>query len=530
MPGGSHCDQLLEQLRDPGCFPGEATSVEVLQTHLSIVCLAGGFAYKLKKSVVLPFVDFSTLAARQRACRDEVLLNRRLCPDVYLGTAPLRPHGEGVRFADVGDPEGQDDVDMAVVMRRLPQERMLDVLLRSRKVHATEISSLARAVAAFHATANRDPEVTGYGSPERLAELAASNFDELRGIRGHGLPVGLMAALAERSRTSFGAILPELKERAAEGHVVDGHGDLHARNVCMTDPPTIYDCIEFEPSFRCGDVATEIAFLAMDLRYRSHVRLARIFVDTYVSEGGDERCPALLPILCSYRALIRCKVAAIAATEEELPLKERDAARASAYDHALLACAHAIEMRDRPCWLLVCGPPASGKTELCRELARRTHWTHLCTDIVRKQLAGIGPTRAAGPECYTAVFTRATYGALLRYAAKATEEGERVVVLDGNFSTQEQRKQARGAASAVGARVFVVNIEIDLETAVERARRRQGEENNVSDADEDIVAARLAQFHAPRPEEGQPLMRLPGTTPIVELMHEVLIGMLKDDA
>lgn len=519
-------ERLIGELRAPSCYPQATNDVQIVQTHLSVVCLAGPLVYKLKKAVTLPFVDFATLAARRRACRDEVRLNRRLCPDTYLGTAALRRGPDGLRFAPTGDDEGPDDVDVAVVMRRLPQERMLDELLRHAGVTTAEIEGLARLVAAFHAGAVRGPQVTTAGDPDRLAEFARANFTELEALRDHGLSAPLLAALARASAADFERILPALHRRAAAGRVVDGHGDLHARNVCMTEPPTIYDCIEFEPAFRCGDVATEVAFLAMDLRHRGAKDLADAFVAAYVTASGDEELPALLPTLCGYRAMVRAKVTSLAAAEPELAPADREGAARSARAHLLLAGAFAAEPRG-PWWLVVCGPPASGKSWLCRHLAAAVAWPHIATDVVRKRLAGLAPTATAGPEHYTAEFSQRTYAAVLGDAAAATRGGAGAVLLDGNFPTAEHRSRAATAAAAAGARPLIVFVDVDAATAAARARERAGEPTNVSDADADVTARLRARFAPPDPSEGLDVLDLDGARPVDELSAAVMTKLLR---
>lgn len=508
-------ERLLARLAEPACYPHAPRSVRIVQTHLSVVCLADEFVYKLKKAVTLPFVDFGTLAQRRQACRDEVRLNRRLCPDVYLGTASLRPGPGGIRFAATGDDEGADDLDVAVVMRRLPQERMLDELLRAHAVTAGELAALARHVAAFHARCERPPAAIATATPHQLAGFAADNFTELRAPALRGLPEPLLASLARASRADFAAILPQLTARAAAGRVVDGHGDLHARNICMTTPPAIYDCIEFAPAFRIGDVATEIAFLAMDLRYRGAPELAAAFVHAYADASHDTDLRELLPTLCAYRAMVRAKVAMLAAAETELPPADRDGARHSAARHLLLAAAIAIETRG-PWWLLLCGPPASGKSRLAAELAATPGWPHLATDVVRKELAGIAPTAHAGPKHYSEAFSQRTYAELLARAAAHTRAGQRVVLLDGNFPTPAHRDEARAAAAAAGAKLLLLHVDVDAATAIARARNRAEDPTNVSDADAAVAAARHAQFVAPTSGEG-PLLRLDGSRPSAEL-------------
>jgi aminoglycoside phosphotransferase family enzyme/predicted kinase len=518
-------EQLLASLRDPACFPGAPRDVQIVQTHLSVVCLAGDRVYKLKKARKLPFVDFSTLAARRQTCRDEVRLNRRLCPDVYLGTAALRRRDGALRFAEVGDDDGPDDLDVAVVMRRLPADRMLDELVRERRATPAELQRLARLVAAFHAAAERGPAVRAAGDPARLATFAAANFRELRTIPGHGLPATLLDRLEAASAAAFSRLLPTLRRRADAGLVVDGHGDLHTRNICLSEPPAIYDCIEFEPAFRCGDVATENAFLAMDLRYRGAPELAAAYVAAYVDASGDHEQPTLLPALIAYRAMVRTKVAALAAIEPELPAADRDGARASAHRHLLLAAAATVEI-DRPRWLITCGPPASGKSSLCAALATVADWPHLATDVVRKQLAGLPPTTTARPEHYTPEFSERTYAELLARAAAAVRDGAPVVLVDGNFPDPERRAAAAAAAHAAGARPTCVWVDVDADTARARAAARQRDPAHVSDADPQVTARLRQQFVPPTAAEGPDLVHLDGSRPTAAMVEDLLAQLL----
>ncbi|MBL8739034.1 MAG: hypothetical protein JNL12_21590, partial [Planctomycetes bacterium] len=361
--------RLLAALADPACFPHAPRAVQLVQTHLSLVCLADQLVYKLKKAITLPFVDFAPLPARRHACREEVRLNRRLCPDVYLGTAALRPVAgtKALRFAALGDDDGPDDVDVAVVMRRLPQERMLDELLRAHTVTTAELEALADHVARFHATTEVLPADRALPLVDELLRFAAANFAELAALPEHGLPRRLLDALAHAQAHAqargFAALAEPLRARARSGLCLDGHGDLHARNICMTVPPAIYDCIEFEPRFRCGDQALEVAFLVMDLRYRGATPLADTFVHRYATARGDRELPQLLPTLAAYRAMVRAKVAALAAAEPDLSAADRAGARGSAHRHLELAAALQFEANG-PHWLVLCGPPASGKSSL----------------------------------------------------------------------------------------------------------------------------------------------------------------------
>lgn len=509
---------LLRELRDPDCYPDAPARVEIVQTHISVVALTDARAYKFKKTLRLPFLDTSTRARREHFCREELRLNRRLCPDVYLEVLALVRTGSGLRLL----PAPHDDaVDFAVAMRRLPTGRMLDQLLQHGTVAPTEIEALARRVAAFHADAERSAAITAHGSPEKLRELALANFAELSAQPDHGLSRPLLAALERSTHADFAAVLPLLQRRAAAGRIVDGHGDLHSRNICMTSPPAIYDCIEFEPAFRCGDVATEVAFLVMDLRYREALPLAQAFVRSYAAAAGDDQLPALLPALVRYRALVRAKVAAITSREAEQSADDRAGAHGSAVRHLQLAAITAVEQQPLQ-WWIVCGPPASGKTALCTALAAASGWQHLNTDVVRKQQAGVAPTARLDSAHYTAAASDRTYAELLRLAAASPSP---VVLLDGNFATPARRAAAFAAARARGASPLCVHVHIDAAEALRRLQRRAAEGEGVSDAGPEQFAALQARFQPPQPGEGR-VVTLDGAEPLPAMLDAVLLAAL----
>ncbi len=517
-PPGPMDSSFLESLRNPDCYPERPALVELIQTHLSVVALAGDRVYKFKKPIRLPFADFSSLERRRHFCEEEVRLNRRLCPEIYESVVAWRKGG--VADASDGDPSGV--LDYAVKMRRLPQERMLDVLLAENAVRTTEIEAVARRVVAFHREAGRGPEVADWGDPERLRGFALANFEETRGA----FPGPLHAVLEARTHRDFESILPLLRARAAAGRVVDGHGDLHARNICLVDPPAIYDCIEFNPSLRCGDVATEHAFLAMDLRFRGHPELARAYLDTVVAEGGDEEMTEVVGPLIRYRAMVRAKVSAIAAGETEIPLPEREEAAETARRYLQLAASSAVE-DDGPRWVLCCGLPASGKSVVAAELSRASGgaWTVLSSDRIRKELAGAPSGLPLPPEFYAEAFSRRTYGELLDRALASSGPG-RVVVLDANFRSRELRRRFRDAATEAGIACDLLQIELDEATALERLRVRAEAGGSESDADAAVYAKLKATFEAPTEDEGGRVLRISGSLEPALAAETVLAGLL----
>jgi predicted kinase len=340
---------------------------------------------------------------------------------------------------------------------------------------------------------------------------------------GEVFAAALHRALAATTERDVARLLPILERRADEGRVVDGHGDLHARNICLVDPPAPYDCIEFSPAFRCGDVAAETAFLTMDLRYRGHAALARTYVDAYVHASGDTELPTLLPTLERYRALVRAKVAAVTADETEVERADRDAARASARRHARLAAALAVEERDR-LWLAACGPPASGKTALTEALAAISGWPVISSDRVRKEMMGVAETARAPADAYSPAVSERVYDELLRRAAATGG----VVLLDANWPSRARRAALRRVATDAGATAVVLHLDVTPGTAHRRLTARAEDPRAVSDADLGVYERLAPAFEAPTASEATGLVRLDGDHSTDDLLDDLLAQLLDD--
>ena len=296
----------------------EAAELEVVQTHISWIVLAGSYAYKIKKPVDLGFLDYSTLEKRLRACQREVELNRRLCPTVYLGVLSLADQDGQVVVGDDGEV-----LDYVVWMRRLPHDLMLDQLLARGEATAAQLEAVAERLARFHASAATGPGVDEHGDPAAVAANVEQNFEQVRPYVGQTLDEPSYALIASASRAFLKRRRALFERRVATGRVRDGHGDLHAASICLTSPLAIFDCIEFNDRYRCGDVAAEVAFLAMDLEFNQRPDLARAFVDRYVAASGDRELLELLDFYVVYRAYVRGKVESIKLSESEFGPLER---------------------------------------------------------------------------------------------------------------------------------------------------------------------------------------------------------------
>ena len=294
---------FIQALLDPAAYPHPVAEVRLVQTHISYVLLAGDSVYKFKKPVNFGFLDFSTLAKRQFCCEQELLLNRRLCPEIYLGLVTVTRAGEGYRLNGEGEA-----VEYGVKMARMPEERMMGRVIAAGELTKAHLDALVAVLVPFYERAEHGPAIDRFGTAEAVAVNVLENFDQTRGYVGNGaLSAEQFAAISASAR---GVLAREdlFARRIAASRIRDCHGDLYSANICLADRVYIYDCIEFNQRFRYCDVASDIAFLAMDLDYHGLPDLSAYFVDRFVAESGDAGLRELLPFYKCYRAYVRGKI------------------------------------------------------------------------------------------------------------------------------------------------------------------------------------------------------------------------------
>ena len=301
--------RLIDALSDPSAYPHPVPAVEVRQTHISVVFLAGPFAYKVKKPVNLGFLDFSSLEQRRHFCEEEVRLNRRLAPAVFRGVVPVVQSGPSIRLEGSGPA-----VEWAVKMERLPDEATLRVRLERGEVASGLVETLARRVARFHADAEGGPHIAAFGRYEVVAGNAWENFAQAEPLVGTTLSRPVWDRLKALTGEALARLRPLIEARAERRVPPDTHGDLHLEHVYLLpgrQPPAdllIIDCIEFNERFRYADPIADVAFLVMDFHFHGRPDLARVFSQAYLAATGDAEGAALLPFYTAYRAAVRGKV------------------------------------------------------------------------------------------------------------------------------------------------------------------------------------------------------------------------------
>jgi uncharacterized protein len=484
-------DQRLHQaLLRIDTYPGEHGPVTFRETHVSRLYFTAAHVYKIKKAVDFGFLRFTSLAERQHFCQEELRLNRRLCPAAYLRVAAIRQ--EGAHFSIDGP---GDTVDYAVVMRRLPQERMLDHLIERQDPHLpAEMERLAERLAAFHRQAEICQETTSEGDLDRVRQNWRENFEQTEGQIGRHL----LPQAHELFRKHIDSYLEEqnalLRRREAQGMVRDGHGDLHCEHVCLTEPLCIYDCIEFNRRFRVADVAADLAFLLMDLDFCGRRDLGQRLLSSYLAEAGDDaQMPLLLPFYKIYRAFVRAKVEGFLADDTEAVAEARQEAAALARRYYNLALGYLAP----PALVITAGLMGAGKSTVAAALCRAHGGVLLRSDELRKRLAGLAPTTRRsepfGSGIYAPSYNKRTYSALLEEAGQALA-ASRGVVVDAAFVRQSDREAFRRLAQRAKVPFLLVHVDCAIETLVERLEERQRVGDDLSDGRAGLLAAQAAIF------------------------------------
>ncbi|HET8840708.1 MAG TPA: AAA family ATPase [Ktedonobacteraceae bacterium] len=494
-PDPSELSVLLGYLSRPQAFPQELAirgPIPVIQTHASAVILAGGYAYKLKKARNFGFFDYSTPELRRQFCEQEVLLNSRLAPHIYQGIAPVLEEADGtLRFGRIFAP-GQIPtpntllgaarvVDYAVVMQRLPEEATLAAHVAARTATPNLLALVAEPLVQFHTSVPTNKHIAEFGSLSVIRGNWDENFEQMRPYIGRSLDQSTFDRLSTYIYDFMQGYAALFSTRIHEQRIRDCHGDLRLQHVYIFEQAgdvspgiSVVDCIEFNERFRYGDVASEVAFLTMELDAAERSDLARAFIDAYVSLGKDMALYELLPFYACYRACVRGKVLSFQLDQPEVPQEQRQAVLEEARKLFALAASNASGPT-RPTLLLVGGLMGTGKSTLAKALSEELGWTLISSDLTRKQLIGLEPsqpqTDAFGEGIYSSVWTARTYQAMLDQAARVLATG-RSVILDATFARLAHRHAASQEATLHGANHVFVECQVSRDLALSRLAER----------------------------------------------------------
>jgi len=469
-------EEICAFLVDPASHADNPAEVERIETHISVVFLAGDLAYKIKKPVVFPFLDYSTHESRRRACVNEVRINRRTAPDMYIGVTPIT--FDGARGLEIGG--SGEIVEWAVKMRRFPDGCLYSQLAADGRLGPEDYSELARAVHGFHAEASRRIEPRhATGGMKTLIWEDDEAFRAYPAI----FPEDRAVSLREGLETRLDEITPLLETRTREGFIRHCHGDLHLRNVVKLDGhPVLFDAVEFNDAIATVDVLDDLAFLLMDLIVRDASAGANAVLNAYLSQDRDLRNLeglAALPLYLSTRAAIRAKAAAY-----QSEAKADEARRYFALAEGFMA--------QRPAVLLAIGGlSGTGKTTLAHaiapEIGAAPGAVVVRSDVERKRLYGYAPTAPLPEQAYSAAATRTVYRTMAKKARAALAAGHSVI-LDAVHAKPHERSAARDIAAQAGAEFVGIWLSAPEDALVGRVESREGD---ASDADASVVRAQL---------------------------------------
>jgi aminoglycoside phosphotransferase family enzyme/predicted kinase len=484
--GSTSSVALIEGLQRKAAYPHPVEEpIRVTETHISSVLLTGEYAYKIKKPVSLSFLDYGTLVRRRQFCEEELRLNRRLAPSLYLDVCVIAGTPAAPRVGAAGPA-----IEYAVRMRQFDVQDELTALLSAGAASTGDLAALGAAVAAFHAAAAVPAADSPFGEPARLHRVTLDNFTEL-----HSLPEARewsasLATLERGIEARYDASRECMAARRGLGRIRECHGDLHCGNVVRWKGAlTPFDGIEFDPALRFIDVASDVAFLTMDLAERGHAGLCRAFLQAWCETLGDWTAVALLPYYETYRALVRAKVAALRALQLARSGPDRTAAVRDAARYVDWARSR-LEAR-RPTLFLTCGLSGSGKTWFARQLGARRGALHLRSDVERRRLAGLAPGASSGspPQggIYTREFNERTYAWLMDCAGAALTGGESIVV-DAAFLRRGERLAALELANRQDCEIVILHCRAPMTILRERVAARSAAQDDASEAGLAVLA------------------------------------------
>ncbi len=473
---------LVERLKRPTAYPHPAQRVEVLETHISYVLLAGDFAYKVKKPVRLSFLDFSTLEKRRFYCEEELRLNRRAAPSLYLDVVPVG--GEPPAFGSAEEP-----LEYAVKMRRFPQEGLLDHLAREHRLAPAHVDAFAAAVARMHVSAPRAPDEDAALAIERATRPALDNLLDIGALEPAAAVRASLNALAAWTRDESERLRQRFALRHGDGFVRECHGDLHLGNAVLADGEVVpFDAIEFEPAFRWIDVMSDVAFAAMDLHAHGEGALAARFVNRYLEETGDYGGARMLRFYMVYRAMVRAKVARIRMHQPRISTSQYGEAQSGFFEHVRLALK--LARPAPPALVVMHGLSGSGKTVASERLVEALGAVRIRSDVERKRLHGLGAAARTdsppGGGLYAAETTRRTYAHLAVLAHEVLAAGLPAIV-DASFLHRADRMRFQDVARAAGAVFQIASCVAPPEVLERRVAERARAAADASEADAAVL-------------------------------------------
>jgi uncharacterized protein len=486
--------RLIRALREQAPFPHSVGSVEHLETHISHVLLAGNFAYKIKKPVNLGFLDFTSLPVRRHYAEEELRLNRRTAPALYLGVVPINGSEDHPTLGGSGPV-----IEYALKMRRFPQAALFSAMLECGEITEEHVDALAARIARFHGEIEAVDEASTIGAPSIIKHATLQNFEQFGPLLETQSDAHAFESLRAYTERAHARLIHVFRQRKRDGYVRECHGDLHLDNIAWYGGKvTLFDCIEFSEDLRWIDVMSEAAFVVMDLCARGHPGFAFRLLNAYLERTGDYGGLAVLRYYVVYRALVRAKVLALRAHDKGTATDAKKRSR------SYLGVAHRFAGNGHAAIIIMHGVSGSGKSTFAQRLLEDLQAIRVRSDVERKRLFALEPQARSGStlgrDLYAAQATRDTYAQLERLARVVAETGHPVIV-DASFLKRVQRDRFKDLAEALKVPFVILACWASIEILRARVAERERRGRDPSEADVAVLEHQLTTHEPLQPDE-----------------------------
>ncbi|MGM0545797.1 MAG: AAA family ATPase [Bacteroidota bacterium] len=501
-----------------------------IQTHISHVFIAPPYVFKFKKSVDFGFLDYSTLEKRRRLCHREVELNRRLSDDIYLGVSSVIETEEGVQFLEE-ESDAESVVEYGVKMKQLAQEYFLHTYLENDTLTKLHLDRVADKLADFYNNQQPDEQILEYGKIASIKINTDENFEQTQSFIGDTISQNAYDAIQYFTNQYFERHADLFERRIAEERIVDGHGDLHLEHIHITpEKVQIYDCIEFNERFRYGDLAVDLAFLAMDLDFNGRWSEERYFVDQMSKKLDDPGLSAIIDFYKCYRAYVKGKVKSLQSGEQEVPQSEREKAARTASQYFNLSLRYAL-LGSHPKVLVFMGGVGTGKSTLARHFEQTLGLSRFSSDHIRKELANLPlterPSKKERDKLYSRRMSERTYATLMDKMEAALGDGESVV-LDATFSSRQSRQRLVDRLQDLEAGCLFVEATAPDDVVRERLKNRDNEKV-VSDARLEDFESLQKKYDLPTDIDASHLIKVDTAQPLSNTITELYEALAENN-
>lgn len=496
---------LIEQMLEPGFYPHEVIEpITLIQTHVSYVFLTGDYAYKVKKSVNFGFLDYSTLDLRSHFCFQELEMNKRGAPELYLEVLPITQTGDKFSLSGTGEA-----VESVLKMRQFPQGALLSEMFEMGTLTQSHMEDLGRVVAKYHEQSQSSDRIRTFGEVAQVRQAIDENYEQTQKYIGNPQTEAQYAQTKEYTDNFFVGRSQLFSGRIKNNKIRECHGDLHLRNICLwNDKILLFDCIEFNEPFRFVDVMYDVAFTVMDLQAKQRPDFGNAFLNTYAEQTGDWEGLQVLPLYLSRQAYVRAKVTSFLLDDPGIPEAAKVEAAATASGYYKLAWEYTKPRQGK--LILMSGLSGAGKSTTAKLLARKLDAIHLRSDAVRKHLGNIPLSERGKEELYSPEMTQKTYDRLLELGVMLANQGF-TVILDAKYDRAALRANAFETAISQQLPLQIIHCTAPVEVLRERLAARKGD---IADATADLLESQIALAEAFTPQEQPYVQTLDTTKPI----------------